>query len=243
MSFSCPYSGSCRSGSWSASCIVAFIDCQLFHGDFSSFITTLPLTWLSKQPCPRDGSASARFESPAHTQRGIQRNLPGLADHEDRLLGEGAGVIKPGQQLLDRQGEAPLSQEYRRERIASLEMSSSGIGSGSVSAPATNRYKTSARRPPGEGSGAPVRADSPGRSACKRRNSGHAVALRRGSISIVGSRIGPPHTAGAAERAHGSISISAPSERSDWPLTLSKQRPGSRVNLARKKGNGWRREW
>ena len=61
------YRGLFRRGSSAASCRVAFIDCQCIHGRFSSFMTTLPFAWLSKQPCPRDPGDRARFESPAQT--------------------------------------------------------------------------------------------------------------------------------------------------------------------------------
>ena len=49
------------------------MDCQLSQGCFSSFITTLPLTWLSKQPFPRDGGVSADQELPVQIQAGVIR--------------------------------------------------------------------------------------------------------------------------------------------------------------------------
>lgn len=65
------YRGFSRRGSSASSWMAADWDCQLIQGCFSSFITTLPLMWLSKQPLPRDASASASQELPVHTQAGV----------------------------------------------------------------------------------------------------------------------------------------------------------------------------
>lgn len=62
-----------RNGSLSGSWMAADWDCQLIHGCFSSFITTLPLTWLSKQPRPREAAASASQELPVQIQAGVIR--------------------------------------------------------------------------------------------------------------------------------------------------------------------------